>query len=181
MMRLVKRGLMFGNLFEVTNPALVARYNRALEHLSTRKTELSEFHIDISGYSPEIGDELEDQLYLNPNGCNRQFILLSTEQKTAPLLNAQFSTSGSILRSFIDRNEKQLFALTAREAVAGELVNSVYSVESARDLFSIRDIEIEADTVGSHVAAAEQLSAKIEKFMKKPDAWWDDVLAAEND
>ena len=46
------------------------------------------------GYSSkEIGDELGDDLYLNHMGVNRQFILLTTEQKTAPLLNAKFSTS----------------------------------------------------------------------------------------
>ena len=63
MMRLVKRGLMFGNLFEVSSSALVGRYNRALEHLTGKTTELTEFHIDISGFSPEIGDELGDLNY----------------------------------------------------------------------------------------------------------------------
>lgn len=179
MMRLVKRGLMFGNLFAVTSPTLVTRYNRALDHLAGRTTKLEEFHIDISGYSPEIGDEFNDLLYLNPNGCNRQFILLSTEQKSGPLLNAKFSNSHSIMRSFISQNEAQLFSLTAREAVAGELVNSIFSVEKPSDLFNIREIEIEADTVTSHVATSERLSKKIETFMTKRDAWWDDVLAAE--
>ncbi|MCF6275125.1 MAG: hypothetical protein L3J05_05115, partial [Robiginitomaculum sp.] len=96
MMRLLKYGLIFGNLIEINSPALVGRYNRALMHLIGKETELTEFHIDISGYSPEIGGEFGDDLYLNPNGCNRQFILLTTDQKTAPLLNAQFSTSRSI-------------------------------------------------------------------------------------
>ena len=104
MMRLVRKGLMFGNLYEVRGPSMVDRYNRALEHLTGKRTALEEFHVDISGYSPEVGDELGDPLYLNPNGCNRQFILLSTEQRTAPLLNAQFSTSRSILRRWIDEN-----------------------------------------------------------------------------
>ena len=179
MMRLVRRGLMFGNLFEVTSPSLVERYNRALKHLTGRETELTEFHLDISGYSPEIGDAFGDDLYLNPNGCNRQFILLSTEQKTAPLLNAQFSTSKSILRKWIDENEGQLFALTARDAVAGELVNSVFSVDDPRDLLSIREIEIEADTTQSTVEDGRKLRRMIDQFMSEPDAWWDDVLTAD--
>ena len=66
MMRLVKNGLMFGNLVEIKSPALVERYNRALEQLIGKTTALTEFHIDIAGYSPEIGHELEDDLYLNP-------------------------------------------------------------------------------------------------------------------
>ncbi|PCH80291.1 MAG: hypothetical protein COB90_08975 [Hyphomicrobiales bacterium] len=179
MMRLVKRGLMFGNLFEVSSPALVARYNRALKHLTGKTTSLTEFHIDISGCSPEICDEFDDPLYLNPNGCNRQFILLSTEQKRAPILNAWFSTSRGILRQFIEQNDAQLFALTTREAVAGEMVNSVYSVEDPAEILNIRQIEIEADTVDFHLAAGEDLTSKIDRFLAVEDAWWDDVLISD--
>lgn len=179
MMRLVRNGLMFGNLIEVSSPALVERYNRALKHLIDRETALTEFHIDIAGYSPEIGDEFGDTLYLNPKGCNQMFILLSTDQMKAPLLNSQFSTSHAILRRYIKENENQLFALTAREAVAGELMNSVFAISSPSDLLHINQIEIEADTIQSHVAEADQLSGHIDEFMDTEDAWWDDVLIAQ--
>lgn len=179
MMRLIEKGLMYGNLFHVSSPALAERYNRALKHLTGKETKLTDFHIDISGYAPEIGMELDDPLYLNPNGCNRQFILLSTDQKTAPLLEAKFSTSRGVLRHFIEENEAQLFALTARDAVAGELVNSVYTVTKAAHLFDIRKIRVEADTTGGHVAEANKLGGMIEEFRARDDAWWDDVLIAD--
>lgn len=178
-MRLVKHGLMFGNLIEVASPALVGRYNRALKTLIGKETALTEFHIDISGYSPEIGDEFEDDHYLNPNGCNQQFILLTTDQKTAPLLGSAFSTSRSILRTYIQENEEELFALTAREAVAGELMNSVFEMNTPRDLFKINQINIEADTSQEHVAEAEALQTHIDRFTNEDDAWWDDVLIAQ--
>ncbi|MGB8815581.1 MAG: DUF6638 family protein [Paracoccaceae bacterium] len=179
MKRLIEKGLMFGNLIEVSSPALIERYNRALKHLAGKETKLADFHIDISGYSPEIGDELGDDLYLNPNGCNRQFILLTTAQKDAPLLNIKFSTSRGILKQFIETNEAQLFALTARDAVAGELANSVYEVSTAAKLFDIRKVSIEADTIGGHVADAGKLAALIGRFRAEPDGWRDDVLIAE--
>lgn len=179
MMRLVERGLMFGNLFQVTSASMVERYNRGLKHLTGRETELTEFHIDISGFAPEIGDEFGDMLYLNPNGCNRQFILLSPDQKTAPLLNAQFSTSRSILKQFIYQNEEQIFALTARDAVTGELFNSVYVVDTPDKLFRIRNIEVEADTTEGHGADSAALRLKIDRFMHEDDAWWDDDLTNE--
>ncbi len=179
MRRLIERGLMFGNLVEISSPVLVERYNRALEHLTGRRTALTEFHIDLSGYSPEIGHELEDDLYLNHEGVNRQFILLTTDQKSAPLLNVKFSTSRGVLRKFIEENEAQLFALTARDAVAGELVNSIYGVESPARLFDIRKVTVEADTTGGAVRQAGQLREKIERFRTVEDAWYDDVLIAE--
>jgi hypothetical protein len=179
MKRLIQRGLMFGNLIEVSSPALVERYNRALKHLTGKTTKLDDFHIDLSGYSPEIGDELDDDLYLNPNGANRQFILLTTAQKDAPLLNIKFSTSRGILTQFIEKNEAQLFALTARDAVAGELQNSVYAVDTPARLFDIRQVTIEADTIGGHVADAGRLAKLIERFRAEPDGWRDDLLVAE--
>ena len=179
MQRLIRHGLMFGNLFHVASPALVQRYNRALEHLTGKTTQLTDFHIDISGYSPEVGDELQDHLYLNHAGVNRQFILLSVEQRHSPLLNTKFSTSRSILRQFIDANEAQLFALTARDAVAGELVNSVYDVSTPQKLFDIRRVEVEADTVGGTVRDAEKLGEMVARFKTEPDGWYDDVLIAQ--
>ncbi len=179
MNRLIRHGLMFGNLFHVDSPALVERYNRALEHLTGKRTQLTDFHIDISGYSPEVGDDLSDQEYLNHQGVNRQFILLSMEQRTAPLLNMKFSTSRGILRQFIAENEAQLFALTARDAVAGELVNSVYDVSTPARLFDIRRVEIEADTTAGTVRDAEKLGQMVDRFKSEPDGWFDDVLIAE--
>ncbi|WP_298936458.1 DUF6638 family protein [uncultured Ruegeria sp.] len=178
MIRLIENGLMFGNLVHISSPALVERYNRALQHLAGKTTALTDFHVDISGYSPEVGIELEDELYLNPNGVNRQFILLTIEQKRAPLLNVKFSTSREILREFIEMNEAQLFALTATDAVAGELVNSVIKLTTPRDLLNIKKIEIEADTAGGTLRKAQQLAGMVEQFKTEEDAWFDDVLIA---
>ena len=179
MHRLIEKGLMFGNLIRVDSPVLVERYNRALKHLTGKETGLDVFHIDISGYSPEIGDEFDDDLYLNHKGVNRQFILLTTEQASAPLLNAKFSTSRGILKQFIEENRAELFALTTRDAVAGELVNSVYEVSTPAKLFDVRKITIEADTTSGTVAAAAKLGEMIDRFKTEPDGWFDDVLIAE--
>jgi len=176
---LIEKGLMFGNLIRVDSSVLIARYNRALKALTGKVTGLDAFHIDISGFSPEVGDELDDQLYLNHAGVNRQFILLTTDQKTAPLLNAKFSTARGILRQFISENEAQLFALTARDAVAGELVNSVHQADKAANLFDIRRISIEADSTSGTIATAKALGDLIDQFKSKEDAWFDDVLIAE--
>ncbi len=178
MKKLIQRGLMFGNLIHISSSALVDRYNRALKHLTGKQTQLRDFHIDISGYSPEIGDELGDDLYLNQGGVNRQFILLSTDQKRCPLLHVQFSTSHDILHRFIEENEAQLFALTATDAVAGELVNSVFDVSTPRKLFDIRRIEIEADTPGGTLQHADELAVLVDRFKTQEDAWFDEALIA---
>ena len=139
-------------------------------------TKLTDFHIDISGYALEVGDELGNDLYLNHAGVNRKFILLSTDQKRAPLLNAKFSTSRTILRKFMDENEAQLFALTARDAVAGELVNSVYLARTPQRLFDIRAVMVEAVMTMGTVQSANDLAKKIDTFLQDEDAWFDDMM-----
>lgn len=178
MHRLIERGLMFGGLYHVDSPALVERYNRALEHLIGRRTALPDFHVDISGFSPEVGDELGDMAYLNPGGFNRKFILLSLRQSEAPLLEMKFSTTRDVLRTFIAANEAQLFTLTARDAVAGELQNSVWSIDPPDRLLDIRSVTVEADTTDGTVAEGAKLDALIRRFRDEDDAWWDDVLVA---
>ncbi|WBU54600.1 DUF6638 family protein [Paracoccus sp. SCSIO 75233] len=178
MKRLIEKGLMFGNLIRVDSPAWVARYNRALKLVTGRETALPEFHIDLAGYSPEIGDEIGDMDYLNPAGAHRQFILLTTEQKTAPLLNADLSVLRELLKQFIHDNESQLFSLTARDAVVGEMDDMVWQLRAPADLLQIGRIRISADTTGNHVANADQLTALIERFRAEPDGWYDDVLIA---
>ena len=107
---------------------------------------------------------------------NRQFILLTTEQATAPLLNAKFSTSRGTLKQFLETNRAQLFALTARDAVAGELVNLVYSVENPAKLFGIRKIKIDGDTTSGTVATAKNLGSMIDRFKSEEGTCFDDVL-----
>ncbi|AXC49534.1 hypothetical protein DRW48_07385 [Paracoccus suum] len=176
---LIEKGLMFGGLIRVDSPAWVARYNRALQKLIGKQTALSEFHIDLSGTSPEIGDELGDLDYLDPQGGTRQFILLTTEQKTAPLLNVDLSVEREILRRFIVANESQLFTLTARDAVVGEMDEGVWQIASPADLLGIRHLRVTADTTGDQVAQSARLTAMIDRFRTERDAWWDDVLIAQ--
>jgi hypothetical protein len=84
-----------------------------------------------------------------------------------------------VLRRFIEGNEAELFALTARDAVAGELVNSVYAADSAARLFDLRRVKVEADTTQGTVQTAERLTGLIERFKTERDAWWDDKLIGE--
>lgn len=175
----IERGLLFGNLVPVDTPALVERCDRALKMLTGRETTLPDFRIDISGHSPEVGDAFGDHLHLDPSGANRQFILLTTAQKTAPLPNAQVSTLRAILRALIEENEPQLFALTARDAVAGELDGTVSDLSPPARPFDIRKATVRADTTTAQVAEARRPAERIHRFRSGPDAWRHGVLIAE--
>jgi hypothetical protein len=177
--RLIDNKLIYGSLLEVDSPTLRARYNRALEILCGRQSALQSFRIDQAGFSPEIAEELGDPEYLNPHGCNRRFILLTLEQAGLPELGATFSTSRSILSRFCADNREALFALTARDAVYGELEDSVYRIDALEDLLAIKRIRVEVNTTRKLVTKARELAERIAAFAADDDAWSDETLLAE--
>ncbi len=63
--------------------------------------------------------------------------------------------------------------------MCGELQGSVYAVDTPAKLFDIRQVTVEADTIGGHVADATKLAALIERFRREPDGWRDEALIAE--
>lgn len=175
MHRLIGRGLMFANLVEVATPTMRARYNAALERLTGRRTELPDFHIDLSGFSPEVGDELGDLDYLNPERGHRMFILLGQEQARAPLLGPRFSVTRNLIRRFIADNAPQIAALTGREAVIGEIVGSVWPLAELDDLLLLRSFTFEADTPSGRLADAARLARMVEAFRASDELWHDDA------
>lgn len=179
MQRLIDNKLIYGSLLEITSATLRERYNRALEILCDRRTALGSFRIDLSGFSPEVAEELADPEYLNPHGCNRRFILLSLEQATLPELDASFSTTRSILRRFIEDNRQALFALTARDAVYGELEDSVYRIDSLEDLLAIKRIHVDVNSTRRVITKARILAQRIEAFEADGEAWYDEALLGE--
>ena len=73
MKRLLDNDLIFGRLLTVSEPHLVERYNKALTAFGLKKTKLKSFEIDRTGFSPQVAEELKDDLYLDPNEVNRRF------------------------------------------------------------------------------------------------------------
>lgn len=173
---LTARGLRYGQLIEVRNRAMRERYNRALERLTGQTTDLPAFHIDLSGFSPEVADELGNPLYLNPHGVNKKFILLTTGQARLPALDTQFTSSATILKRFIADNRAALFALSTRDVVFGELANSTYKIDTLADLLAINRIRVEVHTTRDIVAKAGELEALIARFQADDAAWHDEAV-----
>ena len=71
--------LIYGRLLPIDQKHLIERYNKALAAFGLPATRLEKFEIDRTGFSPQIADELNDPLYLDPNEINRRFIILTPE------------------------------------------------------------------------------------------------------
>ena len=174
MERLIAAQLRYGDLLALGGKTLIGRYNRALEILCGRQTNLETFSIDMTGFSPQVAEEFGDPLYLNPHGINRKFILLTVDQDRLPVVEANFSWTAPMMRRFIGDNRDQLFALTSRDVVYGELENSTYRLKSLEDLLSIRQIRFDVNSSRKLLTRAGKLERLIDDYRADDMAWRDE-------
>ena len=133
---LYENDLIYGRLMPVSQSYLVDRYRKAMEGFGLKPTELEEFHIDMTGFSPEIAEEMDDQNYLDPMGVNRRFIILSPDQEHLPVVHTKFSNTAWLMHQFFNDNGRALRAVTIKDALYGEIDDPIARVEDIDDLLS---------------------------------------------
>ena len=173
---LVKHELIYGQLMEITEPHLVERYNKALLAFGLPGTQLSSFRIDMTGFSPEIADELGDDQYLDPNAVNRRFIILTPAQERLPVVHTSFSNTGSLMHAFFDANRRAINAVTIRDVLYGEIGEEVAEVVDIDDLLSIQEVEFNVLTADDMLGKAEELRQHCDRLLEKPNAWRNDAM-----
>jgi hypothetical protein len=163
----------YGNLLLVKLSPLVKRYQCALKKLTGFETALTSFHIDCTGFSPEIAAELNNDDYLDAHGMNKKFILISMEQTEKDIVSTHFSSTIFTLKQFYADNYKALTSLTARDAVVGELDNKQFKANKAIDVINSTAISIEVDTANDLLKKTEVCMSKVESVLTG-DNWDND-------
>ncbi len=176
MKHLRENNLYFGDMMEVSSPHLITRYNAALAGFGLSPTKLNSFQIDMTGYSPEVAEELGDPDYLDPKSINRRFIILSPEQMSLPVVHTAFSNTGQLMHQFFDANARALNSLTIKDVVFGEIEDSVFEAKDIEDLLSIEDVEFKVYTGDNLSQKAIELRALVDRLTKDPEAWRNDKM-----
>jgi len=176
MKRLLEAELIYGRLMEVNEPHLIARYNKALQGFGLKQTQLTEFDIDMTGFSPQVADELGDRDYLDPNQVNRRFIILSPEQESLPVVHTSFSNTAGLMHEFFTANARAISAVTIKDALYGEIEDSVAIVDHIEDLLSINEVNFKVHSAEDILGKASELRALADRLQSQPDAWRDDEL-----
>ncbi|WP_415912807.1 DUF6638 family protein [Neptuniibacter sp. QD37_11] len=173
MLEMINRHLFSTHLLHVSQPTMVARYNRALEALCGKTVNLTELHIDASGYSPEVAQILGED-YLDQGGTNKRFIILSVDQIHLQLMDPSFTSNGDVIKSFIKDNIDALTTLTAMDAVYGELVNNLYVVTDVDDILNLRKVSVDIDTPKKLLTKGEKLLKMSQSTVQDNDHWQSD-------
>ncbi|WP_419906117.1 DUF6638 family protein [Hoeflea sp.] len=173
---LAEHDLINGQLLEIAEPHLIERYNRALEAFGLKPTGLDRFRIDMTGFSPEIAEELSDPEYLDPNAVNRRFIILSPAQEGLPVIHTSFSNTGSLMHAFFDANRRAIHAVTIRDVLYGEIEEDVVKVSDIEDLLSIQEVTFNVLSADDMLGKADELRKLSDRLISVPNAWRDDAM-----
>jgi hypothetical protein len=176
MKRLLEAELIYGRLMTVNEPHLVARYNKALKGFGLPETRLTEFDIDMTGFSPQIAAELGDKDYLDPNRVNRRFIILTPGQVSLPVVHTSFSNTAGLMHEFYQANARAINAITIKDALYGEIDDNVASVDHIEDLLSINEVNFKVYSAEDILGKAGELRQLADKLQTQPDAWRDDAM-----
>ncbi|HEV7309499.1 DUF6638 family protein [Ensifer sp.] len=176
MKRLLEAELIYGRLLEISEPHLIARYNKALEGFGLRPTALTQFSIDMTGFSPEIAEELGDRDYLDPNRVNRRFIIMTPDQAELPCVHTSFSNTAALMHEFFNANSRAINAVTIKDALYGEIEDSVAVVDDIDDLLSINEVRFRVLSAEDMLGKAAELRGLIDRLKKVPTAWADDGM-----
>ena len=176
MKRLLEAELIYGRLLPVDEPHLVERYNKALDGFGMRRTALPSFRIDMTGFSPEIADELGDRDYLDPNRVNRRFVIMTPEQVNLPVVHTSFSNTAALMHEFFSANARAINAITIRDALYGEIEDSVSAVNDIDDLLSINEVRFKVLSAEDMLGKAGELRGLVDRLKTVPNAWADDAM-----
>lgn len=176
MKRLLEAELIYGRLLEISEPHLIARYNKALQGFGLRPTALSSFRIDMTGFSPDIADELGDRDYLDPNRVNRRFIIMTPAQEELPVVHTSFSNTAALMHEFFAANARAIHAVTIKDALYGEIEDSVSTVTDIDDLLSINEVHFRVLSAEDMLGKAAELRSLVDQLKTVPTAWADDAM-----
>jgi hypothetical protein len=176
MKRLLEAELIYGRLMTVTEPHLIGRYNKALKGFGLPETKLAEFDIDMTGFSPQIAAELGDEDYLDPNRVNRRFIILTPGQEQLPVVHTSFSNTAALMHEFFHANARAINAVTIKDALYGEIEDSVSTVDHIEDLLSINEVHFKVYSAEDILGKAAKLREMADMLVSQPDAWRDDDM-----
>jgi hypothetical protein len=123
-----------------------------------------------------VAEEKKNYDYLDPNGVNRRFIILTPAQADLPVVHTQFSNTDELMYEFVSSNARAINATTIKDVIFGEIEDSVSEVDDIDDLLSIKQVEFRVMSANDTLGKAAELRTLTDRLKGEPDAWRDNAL-----
>lgn len=182
---LEKLGLINQGLFEVDGE-LAQRYLAVIKHVFDLDCPITSFQIDKRGLSPELSDyfskEYPDRFeygenYLNMRSANRFMVIVSPDQKNAPLVAPQTSYDNDLCDLVHQLARHTIEDVTQKSVLFGEFENGISLYQTADDILRLRTVEISLDTLDHTVKKILELRKLSEGLDEGENALDDDYIA----
>ena len=171
MIKLVEQGLFGNHLVKVDKSVLVRRYNDCLKEMGMTPTELSSFHIDGMGWSPEIAEEQDNRYYLSHGMANVYGIIVSPEQKDASIYMPYHTFDWDLHQMIFEQYETQITDLTVQTGIWFEIDQDISAYRNPSDLLMMELIKVRFKTTQNLMKAAKEQKDLILEFNSGELAW----------
>lgn len=181
---LEKLGLINQGLFQVDGE-LTQRYNAILKKVFGFECDVDSFRIDKRGLSPELCDYLKKKYperlefgenYLNMRSANRFMVVVSPDQKDAPLIAPQTSYEDGLYDEVYRQARHTIEDLTQSDALFGELENGISVFQTPYDLMQFRTVKITLDSLEGAQQLMQQLKDMSDKLGEGNNALDDNYI-----
>lgn len=171
-------GLVNQGLFTVDGE-LAKRYHAVLKQVFDLNCDVDNFRVDKRGISPELCRYFKEKYperfeygdsYLNIKSANRFMIVVSPDQKSAPLVAPQASYDDNLCEEVYRQARHTIEDITTKEALFGEFENGVSIFDSPDDLLQLRTVEISLDTLEGTVKSYFELKRLSDNLGEKNNA-----------
>ena len=172
MKRLEQLKLFGDGLVAVTTPALVDRYNETLQNLGLKPTELSAFHIDGIGWSPEIAEERGQRYYLSHGMANPLAVILTPDQRNKPIYAPFTSYDRRLMAAFFDRFLPEIADITRDTAICLDFDRQLSRFNRPQDLLLVRHVRVRSHA-GKLSESGRWQQTLVDRLHNEEHAWFD--------
>jgi len=167
------------DLVRLDTEVSVERYRQGQEALGQEPTELSAFHVDAAGYSPEVAAERGDPLYLCAGPLRAHALLVAEGQLTSRVVHPGMGLATAGYSKLLARFRSELSQLTLREAVVAEIHPRSGRPTRPEDLAEVEHFEIEFRSPSGLLRDRGRLEERKREFLASDRMWLDEAAIQE--
>ncbi len=175
MQKLIEAGLIGDGLVTVDSPAMVDRYNQALEESGVSRTQLTAFTIDGIGWSPEVATECNNRFYLSVGLPNQVGIILSPDQEGKPIYFPFRSFDRDLMSIYFKRFAQEIADVTRRSPIVLDIDQGVTDYETPLDLLLTNQFVVHS-SAGKLAEEARVQQDIVGRFMADDETWFDTAI-----
>ncbi|MFC1609099.1 DUF6638 family protein [Patescibacteria group bacterium] len=162
-------GLYGDGLILIDTLEMVTRYNQCLKDMGISETKLKSFSIDCMGWSPEIAEELGTAYYMSHGDANPMVIVLTPDQRNAPIYLPSHSFDWKMMRQWFDNHAPQISNITRYAGIWLDIDQEIAEYQDPKDLLMVDGITVRSRTPSGLITKARDQKELVRNILSEED------------